>query len=234
MTILTIVQDACGLLSLNRPTAVINSSDLTIRQMLALAKEEAVELARGFNWQALTEEKTFVTTATAEQTDTPVPADFDRFIPNSFWNRTTMRPVVGPVTPQVWQAIQANPAVGRIVLGFRQRTGAFLITPTPVAGETIAYEYISAYWAKSAGGTPQATWLVDTDLTYLDEHVITLGVRWRWKAAKGFPYAEDHDSYTRARDRQKARDGGSTILPYVAADGCYPYDPQVPQTGFGP
>lgn len=233
MSILTLLQDAADDLGLTRPTAIIASNDLTNRQLFAMAKKEAEELAKSFNWQALTEEKTFVTVAAAAQTDTPVAADFDRFIPNTFYNRTTMRPVVGPVTPQVWQAIQANPAVGRIVLGFRQRDGSFLITPTPTAGQTIGYEYISAYYAKSAGGTAQSTWIADTDLSYLPERLIRLGVIWRWRQRKGFPYDEDHDTYTRAVAVDQARDGGSTILPYVGADGCFPYDPQVPQTGFG-
>jgi hypothetical protein len=55
------------------------------------------------------EEQTFVTTATTIQANA-IPADFDRFIPNSFFNRTTRRPIIGPVTPAAVAGLIAQPA----------------------------------------------------------------------------------------------------------------------------
>jgi hypothetical protein len=211
MSLLTIIQDATDLLSLARPAVVTSSVDATVRQLLSLANEEGKELAARYAWQALTVEATFVTSATPEQAPA-IPADLDRFVANSFFNRTTRLPVVGPVTPQQWQALQAQPALGRVVLAFRQRSGQFLITPTPPAGQTIAYEYLSKNWAKSAAGQGKPRFMQDDDQTYLDEWLLTLGVRWRFRKSKGLDYAEDFETYEANVAQAMARDGGTTAI----------------------
>lgn len=178
---------------------------------MALANREGKNLARSFDWQAICKQTTFVTVATETQAGA-VPADWDKFIPDTFFNRSQMLPVLGPITPQEYQAIVALPAVMSYYLLYRQREGAFLITPAPTAGETIAYEYRSNQWCESAGGTPQTAFEGDTDVALLDEQVITLGLIWRFKAAKGVGYDEDHQTYTRELDKAKARDGGTGTL----------------------
>lgn len=211
MSLLTIAQNSADLLSITRPSAVVSSSDQQIRQLYAIIQEEGYDLASSYNWQALTEEQTFVTVAAAQQV-AAIAADWDRFIPDSFFNRTLMRKVFGPVTPQTWQAIQAMPQLNSVFLAFRERGGYFLISPTPPAGQTIAYEYVSAYWAKSASGTPQAQFALDTDLSYLNEQLMTLGVRWRWKKSKGLPFQEDQDTYEQNKEQIQARDGGASAI----------------------
>lgn len=217
MSLLTIVQKTCDALSLPRPSAVVTSSDPQVRQLYALANEEGEELASSFDWQALRREQTFTTTATAEQT-TALPSDLDRFIDNSFFNRTTMRAVMGPVTPQYWQAIQAQPALNRVYLAFAKRAGQFLLTPTPPADETIAYEYISDAWAKSAAGEDQTAFQADDDETYLDERLIRLGVKWRFLQAKGLDYAEAMQTYEQQKELAQARDAGAPAIG-VGVDG---------------
>lgn len=211
MSLLTLITSVCGALSLPQPTAVVGSTDKQVLQLFSLANEEGRDLASATQWQALTEEKTFVTTATAVQA-TAVPADFDRFIPNSFFNRSTRRAMTGPITPKMWQWIQAQPVYGTAYLMFRQRTGQFLVAPTPPAGQTIAYEYVSKNWCASALGVGQAAYAADTDVAYLDETVMALGLRWRFLRAKGLDYAEEMETYERQKEQEIARDGGSTAL----------------------
>lgn len=231
--LLTIIREVCDLLALPRPATVINSNDLQVKQLFALAVEEARELAKSFGWQTLKRECTFTTVDDPEQVSA-VPDDLGRFIPNSFFNRTTRRPVVGPVTPQVWQNIQANPALNRVILGYRQRDRAFLITPTPPADQTIAYEYVSTEWAISSDGlTTRTKWAADTDLTYLDAELIILGLRWRWRKTKGLPYAEDFDTYTAQKEQLQARDGGSTSISLTNVPVFALGRPMIPEGGFG-
>lgn len=214
MTLLSVVQDVCARLSLTIPAVVVGSTDSQVLQLYALANKAGHDLGQSFPWQALMEEKTFVTVAASVQ-PTALPADFDRFVPNSFNNRTTRRPIIGPVTPQQWQWLIAQPAYSTIFLMYRERQGQFLIGPptvAPPAGQTIAYEYISAYWAKSSVGAPQLKYLADTDLTFLDESLIADAVVWMFLRAKGLSYAEEMKTYERNLDQQQARDGGSTQL----------------------
>jgi hypothetical protein len=160
----------------------------------------------------------FNTVASAVQSSA-IPSDLDHFIANSFFNRTTMRMIYGPITPQEWQAIQAQPQLNRVFLAFVERDGQFLVTPTPPAGQEIAYEYITKYWAKSAAGVPQAEFLADTDETYLDDKLFPLGLRWRFLKSKGLDYAEDFRTYQGERNQRMARDGGNGVID--TAGGAY-------------
>lgn len=217
MTLLTIVADACALLSIPVPTTVVASQDLQVRQLYALANEQGKEMAGSFNWQVMREQTTFVTVGAAEQ-PAAVPTDWDRFIANSFWNRSTQLPVWGPVTPQIWQAIQAQPQLNRVILGFVQRHGKFLITPTPPADQTIAYEYVTKNWAYSDADVPKDRFTADSDQSYLDEYLFVLGLRWRFLKSKGLEYGEDFSTYQSELTQKQARDGGNTAISTTGSD----------------
>jgi hypothetical protein len=211
MSLLTIVQQSCRLLSLPIPDEVVTSQDTQVQQLYALANEEGHELSTSFDWQILTREHTFTTVPDPEQ-PSAVPSDLQRFIANSFFDRTTRREFIGPITPQVWQAIQAQPQLNRVFLAFRERDNAFLVTPTPSSGDTIAYEYVSKNWAKSIDDEPKDEFTADTDNTYLSERLFVLSLRWKFLSSKGFPYAQAFDSYQRELQKEQAKDGGMTKI----------------------
>jgi hypothetical protein len=236
MSLLSIVTNVSERLSLPKPSVVAASSDRQVIQLMALANEEGMSLARRHPWQALMEEETFTTVATPAQ-GAALPADLDRFVPNSFFNRSTRRPMTGPITPRQWQWIQAQPVYSTAYLAFRERTGQFLIAPTPPAGETIAYEYLSLNWCLSGPSetppdTPQPAFVNDDDTAVLDEELIALGVRWRFLRAKGLDYAEEMASYERMLEQAMARDGGSTAVT-IAPQPADPNRVNIPDGNFG-
>lgn len=210
MSFLTIIQNACRELGLTAPSAAYTSSDAQVVQLVALAQREGDELMKDFPWQVLTKEKTFDGTAAAAQTSA-IPTDFDRFIDGTFFNRTRKRPVHGPISPQEWQFTQAVVA-STLVESFRVRGDTILITPTPTAGDDYYYEYISNKWCQSSGGTAQTSWASDTDTGILPESVMTLGIIWRFKAAKGFDYAEQFRTYELAKAKAQSKDGGKKVF----------------------
>lgn len=230
MSVLSIIANACDRLSLTRPTVVVTSTDQLTRQLFGLLKEGAEALSQfggqdgDTGWQALTQEWTFVTVAQIEQTNTPIPEDFRRFIPDSAFNRTTNRQVSGPLTPQQYQRALVLPYIVAPYLVFRERQSDYLILPDPPpAGETIAYEYVSSYWAKNSAGVPKATFTSDDDGTYLDEELLTLDLKWRFKAAKGLDYAEDMATFERAKLAKYGSDGGAQSLSFGGPDLAAPY-----------
>lgn len=215
MSLLTIISEVCGRLSLTIPATVVGNSDQQVTQLYYLTNKAGHDLAQSYNWQALTKTKTF-TTVNATTQPNAVPSDFDRFIPNSFFNRTTRRPIIGPVTPQQWEWLVAQPAYSTVYLLYRQQGNAFLLGPPvtpPPAGQTIAFEYLSNQWANAAaGGAGQTKFLADGDTTVLDEALLADFVIWMFLRAKGLSYAEEMATFSRNLDQQQARDGGSTAL----------------------
>jgi hypothetical protein len=227
MSLLTIVQNAARELGLTSPTAALSSTDAQIIQLVALAQREGKELMQDFNWQALTTEKTFMAVALADQTTaSAVPSDYDRMLNETFYNRTRKRPVFGPISPQEWQETQAIVAT-TLTEAFRMRGDAILLTPTPTAGDTYAYEYITNKWCESSGGTAQSAWADDTDVGILPENVIELGVIWRFLKAKGFDYSEAFRTYELAKLRAQAKDGGKRRISMTYQKVNFPRAPYV-------
>lgn len=229
MSLLTICQNAANRMGLPAITVIATSTGVTERNLMALANQEGKELGRAYSWQALTKEKTFTTTAAAVQTGA-IPDDFDWIIPDTVFNRTTRRRFTGPLNADEWQTDQAM-LVGRVFDSFRIRGNDFLISPTPPAGETVAFEYLTRNWAKDADATAQASMSKDTDTAVLDEELVTLGVIWRFRQSKGLDYAEAFNSYQKQVAQAVMRDGAKPRLDMGAGPVArVPNPPVVPDT----
>lgn len=230
MSLLTIVQDTCRRLSLTVPTAVVASVDPNVTQIYGLLNQLGKDLVRAHPWQRLTKEKTITTTATETQTGA-IPTDFSYFIPDSVFNRTRTRRVMGPLTAHEWQAEKAILA-SVLFDAFRVRGNNFIVTPVPPAGETWAYEYISTYWVDTdADGTGDATaFSMDADTTLLSEELLVLGAIWRFRQAKGLDYAEPFRDYQMAFLDAAGRDGGKRTLDM---SGARPRGARIPYVSEG-
>jgi hypothetical protein len=98
---------------------------------------------------------------------------------------------------------------------FRMRGNDILITPTPAAGETIAYEYISKRWVDTSGidGVgDKGQFTLDADDPVIDEEVVTLGIVWRFLQRRGLDYSEAMLDYEREFNQAAMRDGGKPRL----------------------
>ena len=193
MSLLTIVQGAVNRLGLPPLSAVVTSTDTTAVEMQALAQAEGKELAARAEWKILTKEQVFSATNAAAQAG-GLPSDLGWIIPETLFNRTLRRKFSGPLNQEEWQYIQAN-LTTLVWPAFRVRGTSLLITPSPSAGDIIAYEYVSNQWCQSSGGTPQSAWGDDSDTALIDEELHTLGLIWRFKKAKGLDYADDFRIY---------------------------------------
>lgn len=228
MSLLTIVQEAARRIGLAPPTSVYASTDPLAVQLLGLAQEEGKALARRNAWQALQTEYTFPTVASTASY--ALPSGFDRILTETVFNRTRRRRMLGDLTPQQWQETQAS-LVTMVNPAFRIRGSLFLISPTPTAAETIAYEYVTKNWCQSALSVGQSAWAADTDTGLLDEELMTLGIKWRWGRAKGLDYAEDMNTYEIEVGNAILRDGARTRIDTSNHErDRVPHAPQMPES----
>lgn len=215
MTALTVIQNACPRLGITAPTAVFGSTDDQTIQLRNLMNQEGINLSKGGDtdhaWQALTVQQTFTSVAATIQTGA-VPSDFGFFINDTMWNRTTRIKMTGPVGAEEWQTYQAIAIIALPNAVFRFRGNDLLVYPTPVAGGTVAYEYVSKNWALSSSSVAKAAMTADDDTSRIDEELLTIGVIWRFLAAKGLDYGETFRTYQLAVTKAVARDGGRRKL----------------------
>lgn len=212
MTALSIVQDACGRMGLQQPSALFSSLSPQDIQFRTLLNQEGKELYKRKPWTNLQREQTFTTVATAAQTSS-VASDFGYYVNDTMFDRTENRKLVGPLNEYEWQREKSGPAFTSVYHAFRFWQGSVYITPTPEAGNTVAYEYITKNWAITASdSSAKAAFSVDTDTSHLDEELLTLGLIWRFRKAKGLDYSEEFRTYQMEVDNLAGKDGGAPVL----------------------
>lgn len=185
MTLLSICNNVAGEVGIDPLSIVVgNSSDDAVK-LLRYANKAGLALALSFDWADLIQERTF--TAIAGETQTGIlPADFGRFIPETFWNRSVPNRVMGPVSSPEWANLKAAPYTGD-VRKFIRRASSLQVIPVFAGGEALAFEYQSKNWCQSAALVGQSAWAADTDTAIIDEELITMLVAVMYTDDKGLP-----------------------------------------------
>ena len=197
MSLLEIVTDpvmgAAVLCGIANPTSAISTTDPNVPMLLRLANQEGRSLSRRHDWQNLVVAHT--QTALAAQAQTAFPADFDRLMPYpEIWNRTNNMMYAGPTSPRARQQLLSASITAGSPGWWWIQGNVLQIYPDPTAGDTLAFDYVSKYWVN---GMTAASFTADADTADIPEHLICLGVVWRYKKSKGFDYAEDMSTYER-------------------------------------
>lgn len=171
-----------------------------------------------------------------------IPTDFDRFITQTWWDRTNQWRLIGPDSPQTDQLLRSGIFTSGPRRRFRQvgrRPTAYRIWPPPFSGGApapgaLVFEYVSKNWVEKADGTFAAKFTEDDDICLLDDQLVIMGVKWRMWQIKGFEYAAMQQEYLDAVSAKFAGDGGIPDLylnrrsgPYLLSnanvvDGNYP------------
>lgn len=186
MSLLTICQDAADEIGITRPSTIASNTSDEAFKLLRYANRVGYRLMKAVPWQILRAEQTF--TALAGETQTGIlPDDFDRFIPETFWDRTNTTLVIGPVSSVEWNGLKANSYSDSTARKFILRGGAVSALPAFSGGESLAYEYVKNTWAQSSGDAAQTKFQADTDTSLIDEELLTLGVIFEYLDGEGQP-----------------------------------------------
>lgn len=231
--VLAIAAQAFGELGLPAPSQVVGGNSADGAQILALLNREGYELSRLDTPFPVLRGEQIVALVPGQQSY-DFPTDILYYRPATGWDRSTHWRLAGPISDREWQALRSGIIVASPRLRFRLYGGQLQIDPIPSSADTLAFEYVSANWCKSASGTPQSAFAADTDVPLLPDDLFVLGLKWRLLAARGFNYAEEKAAYIEARDRALGQDTMSDALdlgrrmPRVGGLGL----PQVPEGNF--
>lgn len=212
MSLLTIVQNVCRINGLPVPGFVVSSSDNTTQQMLGLANELLDSMIDESKFQAFTKQALWTYIADEDQGDLNDICPGYLWVNNgTFWDRTLLRPVYGPITDVEWQQIKAVPNPGPYYK-YRIMGNHLLINPVPTDPlSLIAFEYATSYGVEAADGTPKQYFTEDTDTFLLPERILQRGLSYRWKQVKGLPYQADETAYFSMLNNAIARDATKRI-----------------------
>ena len=230
MTVLSVVQDFCKLNALNVPTTVTGSTDTQVIQLFAIIREICEELVTESKFNVTTQEAIFSTVPTESQGNMEdlAPFGYQFAIFETFYDRTRMLPLIGPLNESEWQEIKALPSAG-LMYKYRIRQNQLLFDPVPSAStpSDIAFEYMSSWCCRNSDGTLLGAIENDTDTFVFPENIIKKGLSFRFKQIKGLPYQADETQYYNllnnyiAKDKVKRRINVSRGAPVDIQPGIF-------------
>lgn len=227
---------ASALLGLGEQSAPFSSTDKNVVQLRSILNAAGKSLCREREWAHLRVQYTFSTTASVDSYT--MPSDFERWVNQTQWNRSSRLPMGGPVTPQGWQMLKTLNMSAAVQMFFRTQGSRLLVHPVPAGVYTLALEYMSAWWVQATGqNSPTGdTSTADSDSLLFEPMMLVQRIRRDFLDAKGFDSAAASNAYEAAFSAAAGQDEAAPILnlnhsPYNRArllDGS-----NVPPTGFG-
>lgn len=192
-------------LGLATPSSPAGATDATSVQIWQLLTECGQKLLTEHQWQIRTKTYTFPTVPGTLTYN--FPSGYDGFIGMTAWNQTDRIPLIGPVTEQEWQMLQARQLGGttmRLEYFLRDDKLEFYYVPdTPV---TIAMSYKSRAWVLTSSGVYRDYVENDDDTVLYDAQLIIDMLKYKWREEKGFDVTASKVAYLESLNAAKGRD----------------------------
>lgn len=218
-TVLSLVQSYCREYNLPVPTALQGSSDAGALQLREILQRSGREAWKRANWQKCSRRISWASVAGADQgnLDTLFPENFANLIPNTLWNQTQRRRILGPVADGNWQIQQAVYPTGPLY-HFRIAQNRLQISTAMPAGHTLSAIYKTQNWMTS-GGVDGARYLTDADLSYFSDDIMLAGLRAYWLRAKQMPHVLEMEEFDNVVRQEASK---NTVAPVLYMDAPEP------------
>jgi hypothetical protein len=193
-------------------------------KVLRWLKTGGRDLAARRRWKQLNKEYTFPTVNGVNSY--ALPSDFLELIPDTSWNRSTALPLGGPVDGTYWQFRLAVPTGGALYTNIRFWLDQIWLEPTPASVMTIAFEYASTSWLKTAAGTVPtlSAPAAKDDVIYFNPTLIKCRLKLDIKRKLGFDYTTEEEDYETALYNAERADSPSGTL-IIGSGGNSPVKP---------
>lgn len=227
------VQDVMRIQGLTPPSPVVGTSDQTALQLWVLATQVGQQLLKKNDWQFLLREHNITTVPGT--LNYALPSDFESYITDSQWDRTSQYPIRGNLQQHEWQALKASTFTGAsLVLLFTIMDDEVLFLDIPSSAHELYLPYKSRSWVVEAGGTEKDNLTVDNDIVKYDGQMFKQALKLAWKAEKGFDVTREQAAFDEMLEDTKSQNAPARTLSLDPRRG-FPYlgYRNIPETGYG-
>lgn len=227
------VTDLMRQMGITPPTSVFDTQDATARQLWYLATRAGQRLLTEHDWQAMSAE--YEITTTPGQPNYPLPEDYDRFITDAQWNRTTRLPAIGSLREYEWQMLKARNLAGTtFTMLFRVEQNQVTFYETPSTAQLIVFPYVTRAWVRAADETMRDNLQADDDLVLYDSQLFKAKLELDFRRDKGFDVTLQQQTFDELLETAIGRDSPGRTLS-LAQRSTYPYLGviNIPDTGYG-
>ena len=239
-TVKTILQNVAADLGITVPDSFVGNTAETPRKLLRAISASGRFLSTR-NIRALQFEHTFSTAAGTLEYTLPTTPSFDRLSPNTAYDRSQFRGLVGPYAAAGWQygeALLSSP--GGINMTFRiksanttPRVDKFYLLDDPNGTYTLAYEYFTKQWVYDGSSAYTTDINGDSDVPVFDDYLMEIDTKWRLLRANGEPYFDEKDEAMRLVETLIAQENGETLDLRPRSRRFQQFYENVPETGYG-
>lgn len=196
-------------------TNIANNSDATARQIMSIANTELRALSELFDWPQLAVEYNFNTIPGAATY--LMPTDFRVLAPQSVFNKDQYYELRGSTGLQYWEMLKygklSSLSRTRFKLGYTLGVPSIEITPIPTGITGLVAVYYTNAYAKTNAGDRVAAYTSDTDTAFVPERYVELGVKWRFRRAKGLDFSAELAEYNNTVQTQFAKYMSAAEIP---------------------
>ena len=196
MNILEICQEVADIAAIQKPDSLFSRNSQHNASFLSVAKAELNSLMRYGDWQDLTKEGSFITTA--GKSDYPIDEivpDFYALIKDTIYIKDSSEKIIGAITPEQWMRdkyfFNSDTSVK-----FKIQSNCFKFLEEPPCGVKIVFQYRAnsvCIDAKTREEKPTIT--KDTDIPIFDAYLVQLGILYRLLCKIGMSYDEEYNEY---------------------------------------
>lgn len=143
-----------------------------------------------------------------------LPADFDRQVSRSQWDRSDHRMMYGQKSSQQWQWLKGGIVTSAPYYKYRLLGQRIQVTPIPTTRLILANDYISNRWitTTTAAVPSLSTFDADTNLTVFNDDVMVNGIKFQFQKQNGLEYAGTLAEFNRSLSYSKGQDTPSENL----------------------
>jgi hypothetical protein len=149
----------------------------------------------------------------------PLPSDWDRQVDRTHYDKSKRWEMLGPTSAQQWQFLKSSYISTGPRIRYRILGGYFQVWPAMNTNEYLGFEYMSNAWADSASGTPQTSFLADSDTCIFPDRLMVSALKKKYFEIKGFDATAFTRDYIKELSLAKSNDSGSATLSFAPVPG---------------
>lgn len=197
MSLLSICQNVLSETGWPKFSSIAANGDATAQQIFTIANTELQSISEELNWPQLEVEYDFSTVP--GQFVYLWPSDFRVLAPQAIFDSSEYYGLKGSTGLQFWQLLKygklGSLSRKRFRVTYPLGAPGIEITPTPETVEQMTAVYYTRDLVSSSGGSGARMYVNDTDVAKVPERYIELGVKWRFRRAKGLDYSAELAEY---------------------------------------
>lgn len=174
-------------------------------------------------------------TLTFGKTKYAFPADYDRMISRTAYDKSRRWAMVGPATPQEWEWLKSSYISTGPRIRYRLFGGYIQTWPIIATSDILSFEYVSNGFSVDANTLQnKSSFTADTDTCIWPDRLLITAIKYRYQLQRGLDYSASESEYLQQLNLAKAYNKSADTLTMTNQRASLLIDmTNIPDSGYG-